>query len=194
MKLVGIFVHEESKSGLHSIILNKGKSEYDKLFDNWFDIGYIRKYCQDNLEHLQSGFYGDISLEEAITEIRKEIEEINKRLLESFNENSADNDYDTIFKQLENKDYKIRELKPSKIKLDSRDHKDFKKSKVRVYAIRVSKNTFIITGGAIKVTEFMDGHVDTIAEEKKITLVRHWLKETEKITTDYNLIYYYNEH
>jgi len=181
MELKHIFVDEVTQKGLHSVCLTKGgRSEYDLLMDRLTDAVYVRRYCKKNWAYLTSGFYGNITLEQAINEIRGEV----WKIIEMLDGSSLD----LIFKPLKNTDYKTADLKQSKIKLEGRQ---FPKSKVRIYAIRISKDTFVITGGAIKVTHEMEDHEDTKSEWNKINLVRDWLKRENLISED-DLIYYYD--
>lgn len=193
MNLKAIFVNKSSGAGLYSIVLNHGKSEYEKVFANWFDPRFVRTYLLENRDYFNDEFYKGESLENALLNIRKEVNEINKRLNNESNYQIKENSLDEIFQPLVDEDYKERPLKPSKIKLDGDDHKDFRKSKLRLYAIRISKSTFIVTGGTIKLTKKMKEHADTIFEKKKIDKVVSWLKNTCDITTEDDLIYYYEQ-
>ena len=182
MELKHIFVDEDTQEGLHSICLTKGgESEYDLLMDRLKNPIYIRRYCKQNIKYLHSGFYGNITLEQAINEIRQEV----WKIIELLGKSSLS----SIFKPLINTEYRISALQKSKGKLTG---KEFSKSKVRIYAIRIDENTFVITGGAIKLTHEMKDHPDTEGERKKIDLVRDWLKSKNLTTVD-DLIYYYDE-
>jgi len=59
-----------------------------------------------------------------------------------------------------------------------------------LYAIRIHKNLFIVTGGAIKLTGQMGEHDDTDKELEKLEKVRDFLKANDLKTAD-DLIYYY---
>lgn len=178
MKLKCIFVDESSYQGIHSVCFGSIKSEYEKVFDKWNDIRYIRKFCLKNLHHLQSGFYGNISLEDAINSIRQEVYDISKTIL-------LTNNFDHLFQPLNDNEFSQKDHSFSKVKRS-------KKAKLRLYAIRLCQNTFVITGGAIKVVHKMKDHEDTMIEKKKLDKVRDWLKEQEIYIND-DLIYYYEQ-
>ena len=55
------------------------------------------------------------------------------------------------------------------------DHRKFKSPILRVYGIRIAQNTFVITGGAIKITRAMQEHVDTNEELRKFEIVKLFL-------------------
>lgn len=63
---------------------------------------------------------------------------------------------------------------------------------IRIYAIRIEENTFIVTGGAIKLTRAMPEHPDTAEELEKIKKCKKFL-QSHGIETANDLIYYYEE-
>ena len=48
---------------------------------------------------------------------------------------------------------------------------------MRVYAVRVEKNVFIVTGGAIKLTHYMEDRPHTQLELDKLNKCKEFLKE-----------------
>jgi hypothetical protein len=46
---------------------------------------------------------------------------------------------------------------------------------LRIYAIKIESNCFLITGGAIKLTHTMQEHPDTLLELKKLNKVKNFL-------------------
>lgn len=66
----------------------------------------------------------------------------------------------------------------------------YPKSKIRIYAIKISKNCYVVTGGAIKVVGEMKKHPATKSELEKINRVKDWLKANNIISED-DLNYYY---
>lgn len=191
MKLKSIFANTTTQQVLYSIIIKGNKSEYEKAFENLFSAQYVRSYLKDNLEYIKSSdVYKGENLEQALIGIRNERDEILKRL-------NADvlkipNCLEELFQPLTNTDYRERPLKPSKLKLESKHDRTFKNSKIRIYAIRVTKNMFVVTGAAIKLVKEMKDHPDTNAEEIKINQVRNWMKNNN-IETEDDLTYYYEQ-
>ena len=187
MELMPIFVHGRTQKGLHSICLKKGgQSEYDVLLDRLTDIGYIRRYCKDNLNYLNSDLFGRISLEDVIGEIRKDVWRMmdvvkNASALQHTNHNMLE----TIFRPLHNLDATAKALQAHK-------YKPGRRSKIRLYAIRITEDIFVVTGGVIKVTQTMKDHPDTRTELMKIERIKTWLKETGVCDGD-SITYYYEE-
>ena len=73
---------------------------------------------------------------------------------------------DEFFKPLNNREYSILELSKRK------GRKNF----LRIYAIRIEANCYVITGGAIKFTQFMNDRPHTMNEWNKITKCSDYLK------------------
>lgn len=53
----------------------------------------------------------------------------------------------------------------------------FINSWLRIYAIRIDTNTYVITGGGIKLTKTMNDREHLINELEKLTKVKEWLEE-----------------
>ncbi|HEV2478688.1 MAG TPA: hypothetical protein VGS79_03455 [Puia sp.] len=49
--------------------------------------------------------------------------------------------------------------------------------KLRIYAVRIDERTYAVTGGAIKLTNFMEERLHTEEELRKMKRVRAWLKD-----------------
>jgi hypothetical protein len=48
---------------------------------------------------------------------------------------------------------------------------------LRIYAIKIGPNTFIVTGGAIKLVGKMDERTHLLKEKQKLDEIRNYLKE-----------------
>ncbi|HUZ59241.1 MAG TPA: hypothetical protein VMU83_10700 [Hanamia sp.] len=192
MKLTTIFVDENCK-GLHSFCYKEHDflCEFDRLFNLWNNPVYIRRYLKENISYLQGGFYGDITLEEAITEVRRDIQVMQSEILRASINISKRNDenLECLFRPFHNLEIQGKDYQEVKYKLEKWE---YKKSKIRLYAIRLSQDTFIITGGAIKLVKLMEDHVDTVKEKEKLKLARNWLKANDFLFED-NLKEYYEE-
>lgn len=66
----------------------------------------------------------------------------------------------------------------------SKVYGSMRKSWLRVYAIRIEENLFIITGGAIKLTKTMNERPHLMAELDKMEAVKLWLIENQVIDLD----------
>lgn len=79
-----------------------------------------------------------------------------------------DRPLDEYFHQLDNMETGIKILSLRKGKASRHDG-------LRIYAIKIDENCFLITGGAIKMSHKMKDHPDTALELKKIERVKAYL-------------------
>lgn len=179
MELVPIFVgtNPELEGGLYAVRYEPGRpDEFERLFDCWNDTEYLEAFCQEHLEDLPGGFFREISVEEAVMDIWEEAADLKEMLLELTEAGFAGDgeNLQNIFKPLNNNEYVLVPLQKSKASLKTR-HRPA--PRLRVYAIRLAPNLYIITGGAIKLTATMSSRQHLMAELAKIARVRQWLIE-----------------
>lgn len=196
MKLVPIFVDDDSKEGLYAIKYpNSKKHELNRLFDNWKDIEYISEYCYENQSYIESDYFKKkhMGIDEVIGQINDESEVLLNQIISYVNEGfkSKGDNLQMLFKPLYNKETNLPVLQESKAKVI--ENKRIRNAILRVYGLRIDKNTFIITGGAIKLTKYMNEHKDTIEELKKIDEVKAFLKKIEIEFQEDIFNYYTNE-
>jgi hypothetical protein len=172
MKIVDIFVHLEMS------LLAVQYDEHDcdeltRLMSRWNNIYEIREFFKENQQFITNGFFGTISINEAVEITINEAEYIENILLTKA-ENGTDDKQEslqTIFKPLDDNEYKTSLLQKSKLKGQE------KKSWLRIYAIKIGPNTFVITGGGIKLTHKMKDSVDLKDELNKIEITKNHLKK-----------------
>jgi len=147
--------------------------EFERLFDDWTDVEFLFDFFSEHILDLQSGFFGKISIEKAIERTIQEAEKLEQIILE-ISENGKTDNYEnlqSLFKSLSVRDYKIRDHQESKAY--GSEHKSW----LRIYAIRIEKNTFVISGGAIKLTKTMNDRTHLQEELNKLELVKEYLIE-----------------
>lgn len=131
-------------------------NEYDRLMELWTDMAFLNKYAQENGIENIAGFSNDI-LDDA-----EQIQDF----LENLNQNKEP--YRFYFEPLqESENRKILAFQKGKIK----------QSRLRYYAIKLSDNCFVITGGAIKMSQAMQEHPDTNNELIKLERARKYLNK-----------------
>jgi len=162
---------------------NTGNDEFNNLFENWSDVEYLEAFFEKHKTDLQSGFYGDIQIEDAIIRTINEAIELEHQLIEIAEKGKSDakHSLQTLFKPLyksENSIYPIPEHQKSKAY-----GYEFK-SWLRIYAIRIEENTFIVTGGAIKLTDTMNDREHLQNELEKLDLVKQFLIDEDIIDND----------
>lgn len=162
---------------------NTGNDEFHNLFENWSDVEYLEAFFEKHKSDLQRDFYNNIPIEDAIIQTINEAEKLEQQLIEIAEKGKtyAVHSLQTLFKPLYNYEkaiYPIPEHQKSKAY-----GSDFK-SWLRIYAIRIEENTFIVTGGAIKLTETMNDREHLQNELEKLDLVKQFLIDEDIIDND----------
>jgi len=148
------------------------ENEFQKLFDYWNDVEFLENFFEENKADLQCGFWGTISVEQAVKNTWKEAELFEQEMLELAGNSKKGEapDLDKLFRPLDNASSGIVELSMSKA------YGYCLPSWLRIYAIKVDLNTYIITGGAIKLTKTMNERNHLNDELRKLDRCKRWLK------------------
>ena len=153
---------------------NYGDSdEFSRLFNNWQDPEYLDGFFNKHKDDLESGFF-NFTIEEAIQKTIDEAYEFEQKILsvaEKGKESITEN-LQTLFKPLNNYE---NEIYPIPKYQKSKTYGSNYKSWLRIYAIRIEKNVFIITGGAIKLTKTMNDREHLKKELIKLEKVKSFL-------------------
>jgi hypothetical protein len=170
MNLVPIFVAKNSDDGLWSIQLeSESQSEFERFFDHVNDAQWLYDFFDQNKIDLHGGFFGSLSLGSAVTRTLEEAEEM-ENLLYDFSEQGfegTEGSLQHLFKPLNNFEYAISLHQKSKARI--------RKGWLRLYAIRLAENCYLVTGGAIKLTADMKrGHLEH--ELKKLEQAKQFLR------------------
>lgn len=188
MKITPIFADGNTGEGLHAVRYDDQQAdEFEKLFDRWTNTEYVTKYCVTNKQYIQSDYFKNLPIDQVITQIIGEAEQLGTTLFnlaEDGFENTGRN-LQMLFRPLNNNQSDLRPLQESKGKVEK-----IRKAILRIYAIRIGPNTYVVTGGAIKLTRLMAEHSDTREELEKIQKVKNFLK-TQGINCEDDLNYYY---
>lgn len=167
MKINAIFALK--KSVLYSVVYDSSQSEYHRLFKFWIsEIENLENFFVENIKDLKSGYFDDITIDEAISKTRENA----LKLRDQFDE-IIDDDYlitkklQRLFRPLNNNEYQFKALSQEKAK----------KNWLRIYAIRISENTYVISGGAIKLTHRMEGRKHLELELQKLRITKQFLIE-----------------
>jgi hypothetical protein len=141
--------------------------EFSRLFSQWQDPEFLYEFFTEHAEDLQSGFFGAVSLQTAIRQTRDEARRLEAKLLQLAS-GTPDN-LDSIFEPLKLEE--PIELTRSKAKGEK------PKSWLRIYAIKLEANVYVVTGGTIKLTRSMQEREHTSLELKKFERCKAYLRE-----------------
>ncbi|HEY0608286.1 MAG TPA: hypothetical protein VGD35_01490 [Chitinophaga sp.] len=149
MKIVRIFVSEKSYEGLWSIQFDgESKNEFQKFFNLMDDIEWLHNFFVNNKADLYSGYFGQVTIDSAGVRTMDEAEEMEDTLNDYLKMGFAGSDnLQHFFKPLNNFEYVITVHQKSKARI--------RNGWLRLYAIRLAENCFLVTGGAIKLTADM---------------------------------------
>lgn len=138
-------------------------NEYDRLMELWTDMTYLKKFAQNNGIKDIMGF---------VNNILNDAEQI-QDFLEDLNQNK--DPYGFYFEPLQLSEFnKLPSLQKGKIR----------ENQLRYYAIKLDENCFVITGGAIKMSQKMQDHPDTNNELIKLKKAKEFFISNEVIDTD----------
>ena len=155
--------------------------EFDRLFDCWNDVQRTVDFFMENAGSLNRNIWGDaIEPEAAARRVLNEAERL-EDLFSELNENTKKGklpDYDSHFKYLDGKYFSEIEYVP--MKSYGVDRPSF----LRIYAIKLERNTYVVTGGGIKLARSIQESPGLIDIIRNIDRVREWLKENGIFDTD----------
>ena len=156
--------------------MEKPKNELALLFDSWNDIGFLMDFFMENLDDLKQ-FFHIRRISDAIDDTMDDAEELQRLILDiPYTEN-----LDELFTPLGSADLTIRELTREKARnWDRIGHASW----LRVYAIRLEKNVFVVTGGAIKLTRSMQERPHTQEQLEKLNSCRQFLLDNGVFDAD----------
>ena len=179
MKIVSIFAH--IKDRLLSVQFEFNDSdEFTLAFRNWNDTEYLESFFEENKKDLQSGFYGSITIEQAIFSTLDEASDFESKIREvaKIGDFESQNSLqDLVFMPL-HKNAQNHKLQESKA------YGANNKSWLRIYAVRISPECFIVSGSAIKLTATMGERGHTKKELEKLKVTATYLKENGLLDED----------
>ena len=160
MKFVSIF--DDQLYAVHYD--DEDDNEWDRLIELWGDVQYLRQFAIEN------GVGDKESFIESITDKADGLDDFLDELqTEGLN-------LDNYFRSLN--DQEVHEVLLSKRK------GKWQKIKLRIYAIKLDANCYLVTGGAIKMSHKMKDHTDTAKELPKLERIRNHLMEQGVIDKD----------
>ncbi len=133
------------------------ESEYDRLFENWNNVDYVNQFMLEHKEFLQSYIWNKINEpEEATRQVLNEAEELELFFDELFNntQEGLKPDFDEHFTYLNGKYAYLLELQPMK------SYGTKRPSLLRIYAIKMGQNIYLITDGGIKLADTIQNSPD----------------------------------
>jgi hypothetical protein len=158
------------------------ENEFDRLFSEWSDVESIMNFMERNKNYLKADFWKiKLEPEAATRRVLDEAEEM-ESIFEKLDENTRNGEYpdfDSHFYPLEGKYKYLLEYQPMK------SYGSGNQALLRIYAIKMGKNTYLITGGGIKLSDKIQnspGLKEHVIQN--IDRVRDWLKANGIMDSD----------
>lgn len=147
--------------------------EFTRLLENWADAEYLENFFTANETDLKRPFWKSISIEDAILRTLDEASKLEQHFLElsDIEQNERIESLKEQFRPLSKLPDRIYYLEKKK------SYGVNKKGWLRIYALKVDEDMYLITGGAIKLTDYMEERDHTRKELQKIESVRQFLRE-----------------
>jgi hypothetical protein len=165
MKIIPIFAPQ-----LYAFHYDDEKqSELLRLLELWNNTAYLYDFVKTNKNDVPQ----KKTLDEMVIQLQEDAEKIDDLLLEI--ETDSEIQLDAFFKNLNNSEYRI-DLHLSKQKA--------RENYLRIYAIKIDKNCYVITGGAIKFHHLNKNRIHTQIEMEKLDRCRDYLKSHDVIDSD----------
>jgi hypothetical protein len=168
MKIVPIF--DESKYTLLAVQYDgEEEDEFTKAFNQWNDVKFLRQFFREHEADLLYGFYKWENVNRAVDHTRFLAQKLEDLIYEKADEQASEipNMLQSIFKPLNNNETDVQALQKSKTSYQW----------LRLYAIRINQQCYIITGSAIKLVLNMDERKYLQDELRKLEQVKNYLKE-----------------
>jgi hypothetical protein len=167
MKISSIFAIK--KAVLYSVAYDNLPMEFKRLFKLWIsDFESLELFFEENIKDLESGYFKNITVEEAMLRTRENDLKLRKQFDDIVNDKYLNsNKLQSLFRPLNNSEYQTKILSQEKLKKDW----------LRIYAVRISENTYVISGGGIKLTHLMEESSNLKIELQKLKITRQFLIE-----------------
>ncbi len=142
--------------------------ELTLLFRKWHNAEYLLNFFMENFEDLK-GFFKIERLDQAVEHTLEDADALEEQVLDfPYTEH-----LDELFKPLDITDTRMSELTREKARNWDRDRHA---SWLRIYAIRLEPNVYVVTGGAIKLSRKMQEREHTALELDKLNRCKAYLK------------------
>lgn len=174
MKIINTFAIV--KDSLYSVQYESEElNEFAKYFELWNDPIFLRAFFEQHKEDLDNEFWKGINIEDAIIKTREDARLLEEELfyIAETGKTKRFETLSTLFEPL-SKGAIVEHFEKDKAKGMKRS------SWLRIYAIRIEANVFVICGGAIKLTPTMNNRSHLILELDKLEFTRNYLLDGEE--------------
>lgn len=147
------------------------ENEFDRTFNCWENPEYLDAFFTVHEKDLVKDFYGYCSVSQAVSITMSEADAFERQLLKVAQGGVLGKRLGDIFKPID---------KAAKIKIVNEKSKAYgtgAKSWLRIYAVRLNCDFFVVSGSAIKLTKTMNEREHLKEELEKLNVLVRFLKE-----------------
>lgn len=146
--------------------------ELNRVFDQLTDAEYLHGFFDEHKKDLFAGFYSDISIEEAVLRTRKEALALKSELLNLDSQGRTEHNekLSQLFRPLSSREFSRSGFVRHKA------YGTIEKSMIRLYAVELKPETYLVSGGTIKLTRKMQDRQHTNEELRKLNWTIEFLK------------------
>lgn len=172
MKIVSIFAEQFCAFDYDT----EAYDAYRSLLELWNDIDYLLKFYEENKKDIPRK-YGKYEFVDAIQDAAADINETLENIV-----GDPERSLDEVFKPFHNQEYQTKVLS---IRKNAKQY-------LRLYAIRIESDIYVVTGGAIKFTRTVQERPHTNRAYEQLKTGRDYL-ETEGIFDEDSFVEWKNE-
>lgn len=152
---------------------------FRKLINDWNDTEHLLTFFKEHEADLRTGYHG-MSIDQAIDKVFDEVNDFEAELKEAERNGQGFND---IFEMFHKDEYLLRKRGNEQMR-KARPYAD--RAMLRLYAVALENDCYVISGGAIKLRDKMDNeYLDN--ERKRLERLREYL-ENEGIISVLGLV------
>lgn len=133
----------------------------DTVLDNWSDMNYLNTFVETHIAY----FPPAQSMASLVTKLANDAGDLDDIIFKLSTDSALS--LDTFFKPLYNSEYRMVQLSLQKGRLNY----------LRLYAIKVDSNCFVVTGGAIKPFQTMQEDEETQKQLQQLKTCKSFLQQ-----------------
>lgn len=156
-------------------------TELDRLFACWTNYEYLEDIFSRHKESLQSGFFGVITVEDAVQETIEETRKLFRQLLAAAKKADG-GDYQELYDMFSPLHKTQNQYPVLTLKAYGPEYKSW----LRLYALSLDNDILVIVGGTIKLHENINTHPHNIYEKEKVSCATNFFHNRLAIKDGYH--------
>lgn len=156
-------------------------TELDRLYDCWTDYEYLEAFFTLHKSALQSGFFGVITVEDAVQETIEETRKLFRQLLAAAKK-ADEGDYRELYDMFSPLHKTQNQYPVLTLKAYGPEHKSW----LRLYALSLDNDILVIVGGTIKLHKDINTYDHNKNEKRKVSQATNFFHDRLAIKDGYH--------